>query len=115
MVKQQRYKELGFYKCRTKLWLNKIFFLGVDLPYLIQIDDTDFPSFSKKQNGWTLDKIHKWITVDNNGVGGTVNISKKQLKYALDLCTSPTKEVKKIQLKVKKRREIYLIKNKIIP
>ena len=47
--------------------------------------------FFKKQNGWTLDKIHTWITADNKGIGGTVDISKNNWNMPRS-CTSPQKK-----------------------
>ena len=29
---------------------------------LIQVDDTDFPRFSKNEKGMNLDTMHNWIT-----------------------------------------------------
>ena len=88
-VKEKRYKTLGFYYCRNKLvsFYNFFYLFNVNIHGLIQADDTDFPHFSKSQKGWTLDRIHKWITTENRGLAGTVQISKKKLKYMLDLCS----------------------------
>ena len=105
-TKTKRYKSLGFYNNRLKLYLNKLYFLNVDLGKLIQADDTDFPHFSKSKKGWTLNKIHKWITKENkNGIAGNIEISKEKLKYALELCEKSQTQISGKTIKKKKKQK----------
>lgn len=87
---ERRWKTLGFYECREKLFKARKKLGGEKKVWqLVQADDTDFPHFSPSQKGWTFEKIHSWMNdKKRSGLSGVMSISKPQLKLALKICAS---------------------------
>ena len=87
---ERRWKTLGFYECRDKLFKAGKKLGGEKKVWqLVQADDTDFPHFSPSQKGWTFEKIHSWMNdKKRSGLSGVMSISKPQLKLALKICAS---------------------------
>ena len=110
--KKKTYKNLNFYKCKSKLYYpyNRLYLWDVNLMQLIQIDDTDSPPKKWLYKDLTLDQIHEWITkLNKGGLGGNVKISKEKLKYILDLCEPSKKEIKEQKKKDMERKKQYLL------
>lgn len=112
MVKETYWRDLGFYHCRNKLsknWYKFGIINGLNtVSKLIQVDDTDFPRFSKNEKGMNLDTMHNWITGNDKKRGkpalaGTVDISKEKLLMALKMCSRYSKK-EKFDVKRKTKR-----------
>ena len=120
MVKETYWRDLGFYHCRNKLsknWYKFGIINGLKIvSQLIQVDDTDFPRFSKNEKGMNLDTIHNWITGNDKKRGpptlaGPVDISQKQLLMALNMCSRYSKK-EKFDVKRKTKRNYSEDKSK---
>ena len=120
MVKETYWRDLGFYNCRKLLIKNRfkfgIFTGNYIVGKLIQVDDTDYPRFSQNEKGMNLDTMHNWITGNDKKRGaptfaGPVDISKKQLLMALNMCSRYSKK-KNFDMKRKTKRNHTVDKSK---